>query len=115
MKTITIPNILQIRLDYYGDEDMEINSIEELDKILRPLRIYKIWKTYNYVASEWSYYNETEVTKETLLKFVAKNQEYQEDFQKYYDEIIEKDKVISGQPFEHPGYWIIKQWLEENG
>lgn len=114
MKTITIPNVMQIKINEYDNNDIEIDSIEQLES-LAPITLYTILETYNYVAKEWAYYNDYEVNKTTLLKFVQKNLAYQEDFQKYYDEIIEKDKVCSTQPFEHPGKWIVKQWLEENG
>lgn len=115
MKTITIPNVMKIKINEYENNDIEINSIEQLESILAPIRLYKILETYNYVATEWSYYNGAEVDRTALLKFVPKNLAYQEDFQKYYDEIIEKDKVCSTQPFEHPGKWIVKKWIEENG
>ena len=114
MKTIKIPNVMKFKINDYEHNEIEIDSIEQLES-LKPIRLYKILETYNYVSQAWAYHNGYEVDRTALLKFVPKNLAYQEDFQQYYDEIIEKDKVCSTQSFEHPGKWIIKKWLDENG
>ena len=70
MKTITIPNVMKIRIDNHDNDDIKIQSIEQLSSILAPLKYYEILRTYNENARKWAYYNTYSVTEKELLSFL---------------------------------------------
>lgn len=70
MKTLTIPNVMKIRIDNNNNEDIEIQSIEQLSSILTPLKYYEILRTYNDNTRKWAYYNAYAVTKKELISFL---------------------------------------------
>ena len=71
MKTITIPNMIKIRINNHENDDIEINSIEQLSSILKPLKYYEILRTYNENARKWAYYNAYAVTEKELRTFLC--------------------------------------------
>ena len=71
MKTITIPNVMKIRIDNHENDDIEIYSIEQLSSILKPLKYYEILRTYNENARKWAYYNTYSVTEKEILNFAS--------------------------------------------
>ena len=72
MKTITIPNVMKIKINEYENNDIEINSIEQLDSILQPLKLYEILETYDNKAKIWAYYNDYNPDKKAIMEFIKK-------------------------------------------
>ena len=71
MKTLTIPNMMKIRINNHDNDDIEIQSIEQLSNILAPLKYYEILRTYNDISIKWAYYNAYSVTKKEILNFAS--------------------------------------------
>lgn len=71
MKTLTIPNVMKIRINNHDNDDIEIQSIEQLSGILTPLKYYEILRTYNDNTQKWAYYNAYAVTKKEILNFAS--------------------------------------------
>lgn len=71
MKTLTIPNVMKIRIDNHDNDDIEIKSIEQLSSILAPLKYYEILRTYNDNTRKWAYYNSYTVDKKEILNFAS--------------------------------------------
>ena len=72
MKTITVPNVMKIKINEYENNDIEINSIEQLDSILQPLKLYDILETYNNNTKNWAYSNEYQPDKKEIMEHVKK-------------------------------------------
>lgn len=71
MKTLTIPNMMKIRINNHDNDDIEIQSIEQLSNILAPLKYYEILRTYNDISRKWAYYNSYAVDKKEILNFAS--------------------------------------------
>lgn len=71
MKTIKIPNVMKIKINEYENNDIEIDSIEQLES-LKPIRLYDILETYNDKTRKWAYDNQYQPDKKEIIEHVKK-------------------------------------------
>lgn len=71
MKTITIPNVMKIKINNYEHNEIEIDSIEQLES-LKPIRLYDILETYNDKTRKWAYDNQYQPDKKEIIEHVKK-------------------------------------------
>lgn len=71
MKTITIPNVMKFKINDYEYNEIEIDSIEQLES-LKPIRLYDILETYNDKTRKWAYDNQYQPDKKEIIEHVKK-------------------------------------------
>lgn len=71
MKTITIPNVMKFKINDYEYNDIEIDSIVQLES-LKPIRLYDILETYNDKTRKWAYDNQYQPDKKEIIEHVKK-------------------------------------------
>lgn len=71
MKTIKIPNVMKFKINDYEHNEIEIDSIEQLES-LKPIRLYDILETYNDITRKWAYDNQYQPDKKEIIEHVKK-------------------------------------------
>lgn len=71
MKTIKIPNVMTFKINDYEQNEIEIDSIEQLES-LKPIRLYDILETYNDKTRKWAYDNQYQPDKKEIIEHVKK-------------------------------------------
>lgn len=71
MKTIKIPNVMKFKINDYEHNEIEIDSIEQLES-LKPIRLYDILETYNDKTRKWAYDNQYQPDKKEIIEHVKK-------------------------------------------
>ena len=71
MKTIKIPNVMTFKINDYEQNEIEIDSMEQLES-LKPIRLYDILETYNDKTRKWAYDNQYQPDKKEIIEHVKK-------------------------------------------